>query len=237
MAPLVFGSLVYNYQATDVYGPFDLLFNASKEINGLIDQTYAPVNPEVLSRAADFTFVHVGINKEPVTLLTTGIQVIPTHTVEDCPELDYLLIGGPNPVDFELHPKFAELIRKFVASGKTVFSTCTGSSVLAQAGVLDGKSATINNIEYNWIKKQFPKVNWRKDTKWVVDGNIWTGSGAVAGMDMFAHWIKEKFGRAVLTQGALGLDYEPRDVNGLFTVLPPRYDDSGKQISTHVFPK
>lgn len=73
------------------------------------------------------------------------------------------------------------------------------------------------------------------EKQWVVDGNLWTGSGAVAGMDMFAHWIKEKFGSDVMTAGALGLDFEPRDINGLLTVLPKRYDAAGKQISTHVF--
>jgi len=37
--------------------------------------------------------------------------------------------------------------------------------------------------------------------------------------------------------GALGLDYEPRDIDGLFTVLEIRFDAGGRQISTHVFPE
>jgi transcriptional regulator GlxA family with amidase domain len=70
--------------------------------------------------------------------------------------------------------------------------------------------------------------------KGVVDGNIWTGTGAVAGMDMFAHWIKENFGMKVLIQGSSGLDYEPRNKEGLFDVLPQRYDENGKHLSTHI---
>lgn len=111
---------------------------------------------------------------------------------------------------------------------------CTGAFVAALAGVLDGKNATINHVEYEWVKKRFPQVKWTME-QWVVDGNIWTGSGAVAGMDMVSHWIKENYGLDVLTAGALGLDFEPRDVDGLFTVLPKRYDANGKQISTHVY--
>lgn len=111
---------------------------------------------------------------------------------------------------------------------------CTGSFVAAQAGVLDGRTATVNHIEFEWIKKRYPKVNWVLE-QWVVDGNIWTGSGAVAGMDMAAHWIKEKYGEKVMTAAALGLDFEPRDINASLTVLPKRYDANGKQTSAHLY--
>lgn len=55
-------------------------------------------------------------------------------------------------------------------------------------------------------------------------------------MDMFLHWLKENYGLSVVTNGALGLDYEPRDYDGLFTVLTRRYDDEGEQICTHHVP-
>ncbi|KAJ9646750.1 uncharacterized protein PV06_10495 [Exophiala oligosperma] len=235
MAPVNVGSLVYNYQAIDVIGPTDLLNSSGAEIASILKQLI-PIEDEVLERAPDFKFHHIGLTRDPVKLLTSNYEVIPTTTVDDCPELDILLIGGPDPLSFQLAPKYAEFIRRHVASGKPTFSTCTGAAVLAAAGVLDGKKATINNIEYNWVSKQFPKVKWTKERKWIIDGNLWTASGAVAGMDMFAHWIKENYGLAILTHGALGLDFEPRDSDGLFTVLPKRYGKDGKQIATHHVP-
>jgi hypothetical protein len=53
---------------------------------------------------------------------------------------------------------------------------------------------------------------------------------------MVAHWIKETYGLDLLIQAGLSLDYEPRGVDGLFNVLPQRYDSTGNKISTHVFP-
>jgi transcriptional regulator GlxA family with amidase domain len=188
-----------------------------------------------IARAPNFIFHHIGLTKEPVRLLSSTLTIVPTTTVDECPELDCLLLGGPNPEGWTLDPKYAEFIRRHVAAGKLLFTTCTGAFVAAQAGVLDGKNATVNHIEYEWVKKRYPKVKWTMEKQWVVDGNLWTGSGAVAGMDMIAHWIKENFGLGVLTDGALGLDFVPRDVDGLFTVLPKRFDADGKQISTHVF--
>ncbi len=234
MAPIHVGCPLYNYQAIDVVGPIDLLNSATKKMMKLL-KVFCPVDDAVFDRAPEFIFHHIGITRDPVDFLTSNITIVPTTTVDDCPELDMLILGGPDPIGFQLHPKFADLVRSHVASGKLLFTNCTGASVAASTGVLDGKNATVNHMEYQYIKKQYPNVKWTNEKKWVVDGNIWTASGAVAGMDMFSHWLKENFGLGVLTSGALGLDYEPRDVDGLFTVLPKRYDSDGKQISTHVF--
>ncbi|KAH8803340.1 class I glutamine amidotransferase-like protein [Xylogone sp. PMI_703] len=234
MAPIHFGSLVYDYQAIDVIGPLDLINSGSKSILKALT-TFIPISDEVIDRAPEFVFHHIGLTLDPVPLLTSGVILKPTTTIDDCPELDYLLVAGPSLEDFKTPPRYAEFIRKHVAAGKVVFTNCTGAGVLASTGVLDGKNATINNIEYHWTKKLYPKVNWTKDNKWVIDGNIWTASGAAAGMDMFSYWFKENFGMDLLILATAGLDYEPRDIDGLFNVLPQRYDANGKHISTHVF--
>ncbi|CAI7648087.1 unnamed protein product [Penicillium viridicatum] len=219
MAPIQVGALLFDYQTIDVIGPLDLLNSASKMLMRGINR-YAPVDPEVLAKAPEFVFHHIGESLEPVHLLTSFVTMVPTVTADDVPELDILI----------------DLIRRHAASGKLLFTTCTGAAVVAATGVLDGRRATVNNLEYNWIKEKYPNVKWTKEKKWIVDGNIWTGSGALAGMDMVAHWIKENFGLDVLVQAGLSLDYEPRDVDGLFNVLPQRYDSTGNKISTHVFP-
>ncbi|KAI0505115.1 class I glutamine amidotransferase-like protein [Xylaria bambusicola] len=234
MAPITFGALVYDYQAMDVMGPTDLLNSSSRHLLSAL-KVYAPMDETTISRAPEIVFHHIGLNRNPVALLSSHVTIVPTTTVDECPDLDCLILGGPNPDGFELHPKYADFIRRHVAAGKPLFTTCTGAYVAALSGVLDGKNATVNHIEFAWIKKRLPQVKWSMDKQWVVDGNIWTGSGASAGMDMIAHWIKENYGLDVLTAGALGLDYEPRDIDGLLTVLPKRYDGKGKQISTHVY--
>ena len=93
---------------------------------------------------------------------------------------------------------------------------------LATTGLLDGRNATVNNSEYNQIAAEFPQVKWSREKTWVVDGNIWTSGGAMAGMDMIAHWIKVNLGLDVLIAGASCLDYEPRDIDGMNKVLPQR---------------
>lgn len=194
------------------------------------------IEQETLARAPEVMVHHIGVNMEPVKLGTSFITILPTTTVDGCPELDILLIGGPDPLNFKLDPKYADFIRRHVAAGKLLFSTCTGPGVVASTGVLDGKRATINNAAFRMAETKYPDVKWTIEKKWVIDGNIWTGGGAVAGMDMFAHWIKETYGQDVLVHGAGMLDFEPRDIDGVLNVLPKRYDENGKQLFTHVFP-
>ncbi|KAJ4186522.1 hypothetical protein NW755_007818 [Fusarium falciforme] len=235
MAPLHIGALLYDYQAIDVIGPIDILNSCTKRYMKAL-QPLSGVTDETISRAPEFIFHHIGVDKEPVQLLSSDLTVVPSATVDDCPELDILLLGGPDPVNFKLHPKHADFLRKHVAAGKLLFTNCTGAAVVASTGVLDGKNATINNLAFNLMKQTYPNVNWVNDKKWVVDGNIWTGGGAIAGMDMFSYWIKENYGSDVLTHGGSMLDFEPRDIKGVQNVLPKRYDESGNQLFTHAFP-
>ncbi|KAJ5869295.1 DJ-1 domain InhA-type [Penicillium solitum] len=233
-APIHLGILVYDYQAIDIVGPIDLLHSANSRFLE-VSKMFGPINDDAISQAPDFVFHHVGITKDPFRLSTSAITLSPNTTVDDCPELDIILLGGPSPEGFKLHLKYIELIRQHISTGKLLFTTCTGSAVLASTGLLDGKNATINHAGYKWAKKNYPVVNWTKEKKWVVDGNIWTAAGAVAGMDMVACWLKEQFGLEVLTYAARNLDYEPRGVDGVSLVIPRRYDEWGRQISTHEF--
>ena len=230
-----FGILVYKWQAIDVIGPLDLLSSSCKASLSY-GKEHGAVTAETIERAPKFVFHTIGENLEPVKVFTSSITLTPSTTVEQCPELDYLLLGGPIPEGFQFPQAYIDFIKKHNAAGKTIFTTCTGASALATTGLLDGKNATVNHFCLDWVAKEYPKVRWTKDAQWVVDGNIWTSGGGVAGMDMFARWIQLNFGLDVLKGAAMGLDFEPRDVNGMFTVLPKRYDAQGNQISTHLFP-
>ncbi|KAF5579028.1 dj-1 family [Fusarium pseudoanthophilum] len=234
MAPIHVGALVYDYQAIDVLGPTDLLHSASKEYLQSLSG-FMKIELDTISRAPEFVFHHIGITRETLFLQTSNIPIVPTTTVDECPEIDCLLLGGPDPANFELHPKYAEFIQKHVAAGKLLFTTCTGAIVAAAAGCLDGKNATVNHGAVQPLRLQFPDVKWTDEKKWIIDGNTWTAAGAVAGMDMFAHWIKENFGMDIMVLAASMLDYEPRDVDGILNVIPKRYDENGKQLQTHVF--
>lgn len=95
--PISFGVLLYNVQALDLVGPMDVLSNAQPANVS----RFAPLLPgadvqDMERRSLDFTFHYPGPSMSPVQL-SGGLFVVPTCTYDDCPRLDYFLIGGPDP--------------------------------------------------------------------------------------------------------------------------------------------
>jgi transcriptional regulator GlxA family with amidase domain len=220
MAPLQFGILMVPYQMIDVAGPIDILSSSSKAITGPLESAGLPGHARMTEKAIDIEFHHINETLDPVHL-TAAVKVLPTTTCDDCPPLDYLLVGGPDPINYKLPERFAKFVQAHVEAGKGVFTTCTGALAIAPSGVLDGKNATTNHVALDLARMSFPKVNWQ-EKQWVIDGNIWTAGGACAGMDMMASWVIEKYGMEVAKLAFYALDFEPRDIDGS-GVLPQQH--------------
>jgi len=67
-------------------------------------------------------------------------------------------------------------------------SVCTGSFVLASAGLLDGRRATTHWATFDELRTHHPDLDLDPDARWVVDGNVVTAAGVSAGIDM-ALWL------------------------------------------------
>ena len=143
--------------------------------------------------------------------------------IKDCPKLDYLLLGGPDPnwALKDMSQALKDFIVKCTSDCKIIFTTCTGASVAASAGILDDTHATMNHMMIPAAKQIWPAVGWTDQEQWVVskcksktgeDGSceLWTSGGACAGMDMFASWMMQEYGRDVTEFGLETLDLEPR---------------------------
>lgn len=206
------------YQTVDVAAPLDVLSSCSKEYVKELEAFGLPVAASMAETAIDIQFYHINETMEPVTL-TAATKVVPTNTLDDCPELDYLLIGGPDISTYKLPEAFAEFIRKHVEAGKGLFATCTGALAISPSGVLDGKNATTNHAVIDLARQASPNVKWTKEKRWIVDGNIWTAGGAIAGMDMMAHWVIQNYGMELAKVSFELLDYHPRDVDWALITL------------------
>jgi transcriptional regulator GlxA family with amidase domain len=74
-------------------------------------------------------------------------------------------------------------------------SVCSGSAILAQAGLLDGRHATSNKQFFSLLTSQHKTVTWVQQARWVEDGDIVTSSGVSAGIDMALAVIARLYGR------------------------------------------
>lgn len=138
-----------------------------------------------------------------------GPSAVAPYGFADCPHLDLILVpGGIGTRDEVDNPVMLEWLRVRVAAAEVAMTVCTGTSLLARAGVLDGHRATTNKMVFQWVAEQGPKVTWVKEARWVEDGKFVTSSGVSAGMDMALAVIGRLFGAETSRVVALGTEYE-----------------------------
>lgn len=208
MTEINFGFLLVPLQLLDLAGPMDVVGNIS------LDNVKKYGSAELARTAPTINCFHIGPTLEPV-LTTSSFLAQPTTTIQTCPRLDYLMVGGPSPEYCQdLPADMKQFIKERVPELKGLFTGCTGALVAAAAGVLDGHRATVNHSFISYGYTIAPKVDWTAEKNWVVDGKFWTAAGAVAGMDMLAHWIRTEFGTDLLNLSTKLLEYQPRDEDG-----------------------
>ena len=101
-----------------------------------------------------------------------------------------------------------EWLRSQAENARYVTSVCTGSALLARAGLLDGRRATTNKAAFDWVTSQSDEVDWQKQARWVKDERFFTSSGVSAGMDMALALIAEITDLDTAIQVAIWSEYE-----------------------------
>lgn len=127
-----------------------------------------------------------------------GVAVVAQKSLADTPKLDLLVVPGGFGVGKVL--KDAETLawlRERAAQAEITTSVCNGASILAAAGLLDGRPATTNKAYWKIATRSGPKVKWVPEARWVDDGNVVTSSGVAAGIDMTLHVVSRLFGEPV----------------------------------------
>ena len=125
----------------------------------------------------------------PVTC-AKGLRVLPDETWETAPPLDVLVYPGGRGTRRELQDEAVlDWIRGLAAGETVVASVCTGSLVLAAAGLVDGKPATRHWGSLELLPTLGREIEVRPDDRFVDNGNILTAAGVSAGIDMALHLV------------------------------------------------
>lgn len=137
-----------------------------------------------------------------------GPRVIADFAFDTAPHLDVLLVPGGFGSRGELeNPAMLEFLTRRCSEATWVTSVCTGSALLARAGVLNGRRATSNKQVFALATQQSDAVDWVSAARWVEDGKFFTSSGVTAGMDMSLALIAKIFGEEVATGIARHTEY------------------------------
>ena len=101
--------------------------------------------------------------------------------------------------------EFVAWVREMTGRVRRMVSICTGSFILAEAGVLDGRRATTHWCAFDDFRERYPEVTLDPDAIYVRDGHIYTSAGATSGMDLAVALVEEDFGAEFARRVAQGL--------------------------------
>jgi cyclohexyl-isocyanide hydratase len=161
---------------------------------------------EVLARTPNTKVLLVAHSMAPVKT-DRGMEIVPTATFADCPQLDLVMVpGGPGQQDLMEDEVVLAFLRRQAAGAKYVTSVCTGSLVLGAAGLLKGKRATSHWAALEHLK---PLGAIPVSEKVVIDGNIITGAGVTSGIDFALKVAAVLEGEEAARQIQLQIEYDP----------------------------
>lgn len=217
--PVHYGILLFpGFQALDVFGPLDVFNSLAMLYSFPMRLTNLAARPGSVPTYHPSTNTLIPAHAHPLSRFSENIVVDrtldeqlmiqeSTRDGEDSEDaIDVLIVPGGVGVRGDVAEEI-EFVRRMYPRLKAILSVCTGATILARAGVLDGRRATTNKRAYKWATSTGPNVNWAAKARWVVDGNIVTSSGISAGIDASYAFVALNYGEDVAQNLADSAEY------------------------------
>lgn len=181
------GALFYpGFELLDMYGPLEMFGSLADAVR----------------------IVSVAAEAGPVAS-AQGPRALADVGFDDCPELELIVLpGGIGTLAALDDDRLLDFLRERCPRAEVTMSICTGSALLARAGLLDGLRATSNKQFFELARSQGDAVDWIEKARWVDAGRYVTSSGVSAGLDMALAVIERLFGRESATLVAELTEYE-----------------------------
>jgi cyclohexyl-isocyanide hydratase len=162
---------------------------------------------EVLARFEELNLHLVWKTLDPVNDVN-GLQILPTDTLAGSPQADILFVpGGPGQISLMEDKEVLSFLRRQASGARYVTSVCTGSLVLAAAGLLTGYRATCHWLSLDQLA-YFGSVPVSERV--VIDRDRVTGAGVTSGIDFALTLAARLFGEERAKRAQLAMEYDPR---------------------------
>ena len=125
-----------------------------------------------------------------VVTCAKGLRVLPDHDWSSVPPLDVLVYPGGRGTRPQLGDgEIRAWVQGLASDGALITSVCTGSLVLADAGLLEGRPATTYWGSLGELAAIDPTIEIRPDDRFIDTGEVITAAGVSAGIDMALHLV------------------------------------------------
>jgi transcriptional regulator GlxA family with amidase domain len=137
-----------------------------------------------------------------------GLKVVPDYTLENCPAPHVIVVPGGFGTRALLHmPALHEWLRTKSRTAEVVMSVCTGSLVLARAGLLEGLRVTTHHECFDALRELAPGSEVLETERFTDNGKFLTSAGISAGIDCSLHVVARLLGEPAAEKTAAYMEY------------------------------
>jgi transcriptional regulator GlxA family with amidase domain len=168
-----------------------------------------------------------GVNSAPV-MSDSGFTIGVPYGLEVLKKVDTVIVA-PTYRPFEVPDSVLRELRLAHARGCRMLSLCGGAFVLAEAGLLNGRRAVTHWTDCDELARHYPEISVDPGVLFVDEGDVLTGAGSAAGIDLCLHIVRQDYGSEVATQLARHLVVPPQRDGGQAQYIDrplPSLDDS-----------
>ena len=172
-------------QIIDITGPLEVFGRAARWLS-----------EERGWRVPAYTVEIVASNAGPLTT-SSGLRLMADRSIAEVRgPIDTLMVAGGRGTALAMRDRaLIDWIRRTARRVRRLCSVCTGAFLLAEAGLLNGRSATTHWRQCAQLAARFPAVTVETDPIFVRDGNVFTSAGVTAGIDLALALLEEDHGR------------------------------------------
>ncbi|WP_369830944.1 GlxA family transcriptional regulator [Mycobacterium sp. NS-7484] len=165
----------------------------------------AEVFAEANRFGADYRLRIASVDGADVTT-SIGTTFAVTDRIDQIDGVDTVLVsGGDDLVGRPIDTALVSSLRDMPARTRRLASICTGSFILAQAGLLDGRRATTHWRHARLMARAYPTISVEPDAIFVRDGNVYTSAGVSAGIDLALALVESDHGADLVRDVARSL--------------------------------
>jgi len=181
------GVLVFaGVEELDFVGPWEVLSYANKLQPGALEM--------------------ILVGTETSVTAYNRLRVIPDLTLEQCPQLDILVVpGGKGRLQAMHDQRILQFIRQQAPGLRYLTSVCTGAFLLAEAGLLQGRQATTHFSAIAELQA-YPGIEVVPE-RVVQTGNVICAAGVSSGIDMSLYLLTQLFGEQTAQAVAKNIEY------------------------------
>jgi transcriptional regulator GlxA family with amidase domain len=184
---------MYNTMASTVIGPMDVFYQAGVMWNYFNGQNVTPY----------FEVNLVTTNGKPFKCLNR-VRMIPDGAIHDVQDSDLIVVSSILDIEktLSVQGEVIDWLKDRHRSGSQIATICTGAFVLAETGLLDGKTATTHWGFADQFQKRYPQIELKPERLITDEGDLFCSGGYNAGIDLSLYLVEKYCGHEVALQSS-----------------------------------